>query len=262
MNALVLAAGPGYEAPTSNDFWEPWVGNGAWAITRPMIEILFSVALIAGVMWYATRRMSPVPSKGQFAAEGFYNVVRNGLGREIIGSHDFLRFVPLLFTLFALILVNNVFSIVWIIQFPTMGRIGFPIALAIIVFLVFHAVGIKDKGINAYVRSLVPPGLPGWLVPLIFVLELITYLFTRPVTLALRLFGNMFAGHILLVLMMTGADYMLLHSHALGLQILSFAPFLGSIVLTFFELLIEVLQAYIFTLLASLYIAGALAAEH
>jgi F-type H+-transporting ATPase subunit a len=143
-----------------------------------------------------------------------------------------------------------------------MSRIAFPLVLALVVYGTYHFLGIKKRGLGGHIGSMVPPGLPGWIKPLVFLLELITYFVTRPVTLALRLFGNMFAGHILLVLFITGGEYMLLHSGSLGLQLFSIPTFAMGIVMTLFELLVEFLQAYIFTLLAALYIAGSLADEH
>ncbi|RZS87106.1 ATP synthase F0 subcomplex A subunit [Motilibacter rhizosphaerae] len=262
MSALVLAAAKGYEPPSTENFWQPLIGSGAWAITRPMVLMVISVVLLAVVLLGVSRRLSVVPGRAQFATEGVYDAVRNGLGRDIIGDHDFLKFLPLLFTLFTLILVNNVFSIIPVIQYPTMSRIGFPAGLALVVYIVFHAIGIRSKGLVGYFTSLAPPGLPKPLLLLIYPLELITYFFTRPVTLALRLFGNMFAGHILLLLFITGFDYMLRTSDSWVLHVLSIGPFVGTFVMTAFELLVQVLQAYIFTLLAALYIAGALADEH
>ena len=96
---------------------------------------------------------------------------------------------------------------------------------------------------------------------MIFVLEVITDFFTRPVTLALRLFGNMFAGHLLLLLFITGGQYMLIHG-SFGLKIAGVGSWVMAFVLTLFEALVEFLQAYIFTLLTAIYIAGALADEH
>ena len=130
--------------------------------------------------------------------------MRNGLARDIIGSHDFMRFVPLLFSLFLLILVNNLFGVIPPIQFPTMSRIGFPIALTLIVFVVYHAVGIKKNGFVGYLKQHGPAGAAqADRAVLIVPLEFITYFVTRPLTLALRLFGNMFAGHMLLLLFIT-----------------------------------------------------------
>ena len=160
-----------------------------------------------------------VPSKGQWVTEAVYGFVRNGVARDIIGSHDFMRFVPLLFSMFMLILVNNLFGVIPPVQFPTMSRIGFPIALTLIVYVVYHYLGIKKHGFGGYFKRLVPPGpAQGSIVPMIFVLELITFFVTRPLTLALRLFGNMFAGHLLLLLFITGGEYMVIHG-SFGLKI-------------------------------------------
>jgi F-type H+-transporting ATPase subunit a len=187
--------------------------------------------------------------------------VRNSVARDVLGSRDFLRFVPLLFSMFVLILVNNFFGVIPPVQYPTMARIGFPAALALVVFVVFHVVGFRKHGFFGYFKSIVPSGLPIGMVIPIFLLELITDLFTRPVTLALRLFGNMFAGHLLLLLFITGGEYMIVHG-GIGLKFAGAFSFVMAFVMTLFELLVEFLQAYIFVLLSALYIAGALADEH
>jgi len=263
VSALVLTAaeGEGFEAPGSADFWQPLIGDGAFAITRAAIVMALTVGLLCLVLLRATRRMTVVPGRGQFAAESTYGLVRNSLARDIIGSHDFLRFVPLLFTMFALILVNNLAGIVPFVQFPTMSRIGFPVALTLVVFFIYHLVGIRKKGFIGYHKAMVPPGLPGFIVPFIFFLELLTFYVTRPLTLALRLFANMFAGHLLLLVFILGGEYMLLHGGP-ALKVMSIGAFGLGIVMTFFELLVQFLQAYIFTLLSALYIAGSLADEH
>jgi F-type H+-transporting ATPase subunit a len=265
LGASILAAdggeGSGFQAPTPEEFYQPLIGSGDWAITRPMVVLGFSVLLIAGFLVLTTRKRAIVPGKGQWVTEGAYGLVRNGLARDIIGSHDFLRFVPLLFSLFSIILVNNLFGIIPPIQYPTMSRIGFPIALTLIVFVVYHAVGIKKNGVAGHIKHMIPPGLPKPIYVLIVPLELLTYFVTRPLTLALRLFGNMFAGHMLLLLFILGGEYMLIHG-AFGLKIAGVGSFLLALVLTVFEGLIEFLQAYIFTLLAATYIAGSLADEH
>jgi F-type H+-transporting ATPase subunit a len=127
--------------------------------------------------------------------------------------------------------------------------------------VVYHWIGIQKHGFVGYFKSIVPAGLPIGLIPYIFILELITDLFTRPVTLALRLFGNMFAGHMLLVLLVGGGEYMISHG-AFGIKIAGGGSLVMGFVMTVFEILVQVLQAYIFTLLAALYIAGAVADEH
>jgi F-type H+-transporting ATPase subunit a len=259
----IAAAADGYEAPSVSDFWQPLFGTeGAFAVTRPAVIFLASAIILAAVLLLATRKLSVVPTTGQYATESVYGLVRNGLARDIIGSHEFLKFVPLLFTMFVLILVNNLFGVIPFIQYPSMARIALPVALTIVIYLVFHGVGIKRKGVGPYFKSIVPPGLPIGLREFVFFLELVTYFFTRPVTLALRLFGNMFAGHLLILLCVTGGEYLLFESDSLGLNAIGVFTFFGGFVMTIFEILVEFLQAYIFTLLSALYIAGALADEH
>ncbi|TQM62397.1 F0F1 ATP synthase subunit A [Humibacillus xanthopallidus] len=259
--SLVSAAPSEYTAPGVEEFWQPLFGtDGPWAITRPMLLMAISAGLIIWFLLATTRKKALVPSRGQMSTEAVYGLVRNGIAKDLIGSKEFLRFVPLLFSLFMIILVNNLFGVLPPFSYPTMSRIGFPIALSLIVWVVFHAVGMKKHGFIGYWKSLVPSGLPKGMILPIFFLELITDLFTRPVTLALRLFGNMFAGHILIVLFITGGWYMLTSGGIL--VIAGGVTWIFAVVMTLFELLVEFLQAYVFTLLAALYIGGAIADEH
>jgi F-type H+-transporting ATPase subunit a len=260
VSVLAAAVPTDYEAPGVADFWQPLIGSGSTAITRACFVAAVSVALIAWFLLATTKKKALVPGKGQMATETVYGLVRNGVARDLIGSKEFLRFVPLLFTLFMFILVNNIFGVLPFFQFPTMSRIGFPLGLALISWITFHVVGFRKHGFVGYWKSLVPSGLPGWIVPVIFFLELITDLFTRPVTLALRLFGNMFAGHLLIVLFITGGWYMLTSGGILALA--GGVTWIFAFIMTLFELLVEFLQAYVFTLLTALYIAGAVADEH
>ena len=252
----------GFVPPGPADFWQPLLGSGNLTLTRPMVAAALSLVLICGWLLLATRRLSIVPGKLQYVTEGVYGMVRNGVARDVLGSHDFLKFTPLLFSMFVLILVNNLFGIIPFIQFPTMSRFGFPLALALIVFVVYHAVGIRNMGLAGYFKHMVPPGLPTWIVPLIFFLELVTYFVTRPVTLSLRLFGNMFAGHILLLLCALGGHYLLFESGGAVGILSGLAAYAGGVALTVFEGFVEFLQAYVFTLLTALYLAGSLAGDH
>ncbi|GAA4660896.1 F0F1 ATP synthase subunit A [Kineococcus glutinatus] len=258
---LLAAAGESYETPDSGLFWQPLFGSGAFAVTRPAVVILLSVALIAWLLVAGTKRLAVVPGRKQMAVEAVYGLVRNSVARDIIGSREFLRYVPLLFTLFSLILVNNLFGVIPPVQYPTMSRIGFPIALTLVVYVIYHVMGVRRKGLGGYLGGLVPSGLPKSIVWYVWILEFLTAFVIQPVTLALRLFGNMFAGHLILVLFITGAEYMLLHGD-IGLKVVSIPTFLMAFVLTIFELLVEFLQAYVFTMLAATYIASSLAAEH
>ncbi|WP_238384816.1 F0F1 ATP synthase subunit A [Segeticoccus rhizosphaerae] len=258
---LASGGGEGFEPPGPQDFWQPLIGSGTWAFTRPMLLWIISVVALSWWFIATTRKAAIVPGKGQFLTEMFYNTTRNGIARDMIGSKEFLKYVPFLFSLFAILLVNNLFGVIPPFQFPTISRIGFPIALTAIVYVIYHYIGIKKHGLRGYFGSFVPSGLPAWIVPMVLVLETFSFFVTRPLTLAMRIFGNMLAGHMLLLVFITGGEYMLLHG-GIGLKVISVPTFLLAFIMTVFEALIEVVQAYIFTLLAASYIATSLADEH
>jgi F-type H+-transporting ATPase subunit a len=257
----MVSAAEEFVPPSAPDFWQPLVGDGAFALTRSMVVMVLVTIGLAVVMLAVTRRLSVVPGRGQYRLEGVYGLVRNSIGRDIIGTAHFKPYVPLLFTLFTLILLNNLMGIIPPVQFPTMSRIGFPLALALGVYVVYLVAGVKRRGLGGFLKNLVPSGLPFWVVPVVFVLELVTFLVTRPVTLTLRLFGNMFAGHILLLLFALGGEYLLLHGEGL-LKLVSIPAFLMFFLFSAFEILIAFLQAYVFILLAAVYIAEVYADDH
>lgn len=253
--------GEGHFPPSPEIFWQPLFSIGPVSITRVMVVVAISVALIAWWLVATTKQAAVVPSKGQYLTEGVYGFIRNGVAKDMIGSKDFIRFVPLLFSLFVFILVNNLFGITPVIQMPSMSRIGFPIALTVIVYVIYHAIGIQKHGLAGYFKFLLPGGLPGWIKPPIFVLEFITFFITRPLTLALRLFGNMFAGHMLLVVFIVGG-WELFNAESFFLKLTSVPSWVLAFAFTLFEGLVQFLQAYVFTLLAASYIGGALVDEH
>lgn len=254
------AEGGGFVPPSSNDFNLPPVfGNSAYT-TKPILLVFLSVLLVSVFFLLASRKAAIVPSKLQFAGESIYAFVRNDLGRDVIG-HEFMRFVPYLFTLFTFILTNNIFGIVPLLQFPAMSRVSFPYVLAIFTFFVFHYVGIRKQGLRKYLKDIMfMPGVPKPVYILLTPIEIATFFLVRPLTLSLRLFANMFAGHLLLLVFILGGDHLL--KGVIGLKLISPFAFAFGIGLTFFEFMVQCLQAYIFTLLTALYIAGALADEH
>lgn len=252
----------GFAPPDASAFDLPPLFDSVEWLTKPALQIVLSVVIISAFFLLTTRRISVVPGRLQFAAEGVYGFIRNTIARDIIGSHDFRAFLPLLLTLFTFIYVNNVFGVVPFIQFPTMSHIAFPVVLALVVWVVFNYVGIKRKGFVGYFKGVMfPPGVPGWVYVLLVPIELVSTIIFRPLTMAVRLFANMFAGHMLLLVFMLGAEYMLIEGGA-ALKVFSVVPFALGIGITFFELLIQFLQAYVFVLLTALYIAGAISEEH
>jgi F-type H+-transporting ATPase subunit a len=257
---LLSSGEDGFKPPSVADFQLPPIFGDNPFTTKPIFLVFLSVILVSVFFIAASRKALIMPSKLQFAGESVYGFVRNNLGQEIIGK-EFMRFVPYLFTLFTFILTNNLFGIIPLLQFPTMSRVSFPYVLAMLTFVVFHYVGIRHKGLLPYIKEIMfPPGVPKPVYVILTPIEISTYLLVRPLTLSLRLFANMFAGHLLLLVFFLGGEYML--QGAIGIKLVAPFAFGFGIVLTFFELMVQCLQAYIFTLLTAMFIAGALADEH
>jgi F-type H+-transporting ATPase subunit a len=254
------AGAEGFVPPSAQDFiFSPIFGDSLF-FTKPALLVFFSVIVISVFFIATSRKALVVPSRAQFLGESIYGFVREVIGRDVIGP-DFMKFVPFLFSLFTFILVNNIFGIIPIIQFPTMSHIGFPIALALFTYGVYHAVAIKHHGFFKYVKDICfMPGIPKPIYIILTPVELLTFLVTRPMTLSIRLFANMFAGHLLLLVFTIGGEHLL--AGGLFMKVLSPFSFVMAIGLTFFEFGIQCLQAYIFTLLTALYIAGALSDAH
>ncbi|NQW65372.1 MAG: F0F1 ATP synthase subunit A [Actinobacteria bacterium] len=260
MSLLLAKAESGFEPPSAADFeFQPIFGNSIY-FTKPVFMVFLSVLVISVFFITSARKAAIVPSRMQFAGESVYGFVRKTIGEEVIGP-EFMRFMPFLFSLFTFVLVNNLFGIFPLLQFPTMSRIGFPISITICTYLVYHFVSVKHKGLLPYLKEICfMPGIPKPVYLILTPVEIATYFITRPLTLAMRLFANMFAGHLLLLIFTLGGEY-LLHG-GLIFKFMSIFSFSFAIGLTFFEFGIQCLQAYIFTLLSALYIAGALADEH
>ena len=249
-----------FEPPSAADFQFAPIFGDSILFSKPVFLVALSVILIASFFIISARKAAVVPSRLQFAGEGVYSFVRNSIGQDVIGP-EFMRFVPFLFTLFTFVLCNNLFGIIPFLQFPSMSRIGFPIALAVFTYVVYHYVGIKHHGLKKYVKDICfMPGVPKWIYIILTPVEFATYFIVRPATLSLRLFANMFAGHLLLLVFTLGGEHLL--ASTILMKILSIFSFGFAVGLSFFEFGIECLQAYIFTLLTALYIAGALADEH
>ena len=243
-------SGEGFVSPGTADFNLPPIFGDNEFTTKPIFLSLLSVVLISVFFILASRKALVVPNKLQFAGESVYAFVRNGLGREIIGR-EFMGYVPFLFTLFTFILTNNIFGIIPFLQFPTMSRVSFAYVLAIFSVAGFHYVGIKKHGVVKYLSGIAfMPGVPKVIYILLTPIEIATFFLVRPLTLSLRLFANMFAGHLLLMVFFLGGAHML--GGSIGLKLIAPIAFAFGIGMTFFELLVYCLQAYIFTLLTAL----------
>ncbi|GAA5156333.1 MULTISPECIES: F0F1 ATP synthase subunit A [Amycolatopsis] len=260
MGALVKTEGSTFTPPGAGDFNLPPIFGG---VTKPMILVVLSVVIIAAFFLISSRKLKIVPGKGQFAVEYIYDFARNGIAREQIGSKDFRPFVPLILALFSFVLVNNIFGLVPILQFPTLSHFGFPLALSLfVVYPVYHYVGFKRHGFVGYLKhATVPPGAPLAIYFLLTPIEFLQKFVLNPLTLAIRVFAAMFAGHLILLVFTVAGEYLLLHASG-PFKPISVVSWAFAILMTFVEALIQVIQAYVFAVLSANYIGAALAEDH
>lgn len=270
--ALGPSAEESFTPPGPGDFNLPPIGPDTsfdflgqsmyLGVTKPMLQLILAAVLVFWFFYAAAGKRAMVPGRLQYIAEAGYGFTRNTIGRDIIGSADFMRFVPYLFALFFFILLNNFFGSIPFIQFPTFSRSGMVYSLALLSWVIYNAAGIKKHGFGGYMKlQTVPAGIKGPMLLLLVPLEFMSNILVRPVTLALRLFANMLAGHLLIILFAVGGEYLLLHGATL-VKPVGILAWLLFIAISFLELLIQFLQAYVFVLLNAMYISGALAEEH
>jgi F-type H+-transporting ATPase subunit a len=261
LGALVVTEGSTFTPPGAGDFDLPAIFLG---ITKPMILVVLSVIIIAAFFLISSRNLKIVPSRWQFAAESIYDFGRNNMAREQIGSKDFRPFVPLILALFSFVLVNNLFGIIPFFQFPTMAHIGFPIALSLlVVYPVYHFVGFKRHGFVGYLKhATVPPGAPLAIYFLLTPIEFLQKFVLNPLTLAVRVFAAMFAGHLILLVFTVAGEFLLTQASGFIAKPVSIVSFAFAILMTFVEALIQVIQAYVFAVLSANYIGAALAEDH
>ena len=250
--------------PSVEDFFLPsvlpWGGHNVYWFTK--ITLLVWLAVAALIIYFLVSYRNPqlVPTKKQWLAESIYGFVRNNIAVEMIG-HRGVRFAPYLTTLLSFILLTNLFGIIPFIQISPNSHIAFPAILAVISYVMFIWAGIRHHGFGKFVKhSLVPPA-PGFILPILVPIEFFSTFIFRPLTLALRLFANMFAGHVILLVFTLGG-FVLLNAESLFIKPVSVISWLMAIALTFLELMIAALQAYVFTVLTASYVQGALADEH
>ncbi len=228
------------------------------------ISIIAVLAATIGTVVFllAGRQSAKVAPRGiRNIAESTVEFIENGVVMQTMGR-DGLGWTPFLLSLFTFIYLCNVPGIIPFLQMPATARMALPAALALMVWVVYNGAGIKHQGFGGYFKSvLFPPGVPKALYILVTPIEFISAIIVRPFSLAVRLFANMLAGHILLV------TFALLTESLFQAKDKILIPFgvlpMGRLIfLTGFEVLVAFLQAYIFTILTAVYIGGAVHPEH
>ncbi|MGP8233736.1 MAG: F0F1 ATP synthase subunit A [Methylovirgula sp.] len=225
------------------------------SFTNASLFMLLVVALVSILMLVGTSQGAIIPGRLQSAAEMSYEFVASTV-RMTAGTAG-MKFFPLIFTIFMFVLACNLFGLLPF-SFSITSQLVITFALAIVVILVVLAVGFSRHGLH-FLKLFVPSGVTMWLLPFIVVIEVISFLI-RPVTLSVRLFANMLAGHITLKVM-AGFVAALLGA-GVATWIIAPLPFLANVVLLGFELFVAVLQAYIFTILSCVYLNDAIHPGH
>jgi F-type H+-transporting ATPase subunit a len=212
----------------------------------------------------ATRKeTTEAPRGARNFAEVVVDFIENSVIAQTMGSDkESMKWTPFLLTMFLFIYLCNVPGIIPFFQMPATARMAVPMFLALLVWVVFNATGIKHQGVGGYFKSvLFPPGVPKALYILVTPIELISVFLVRPFSLAVRLFANMLAGHILLVTFALLSEALFQAKDKVLIPV-GILPFFMLVFLTSFEVLVAFLQAYIFAMLAAVYISGAAHPEH
>jgi F-type H+-transporting ATPase subunit a len=253
-----LFSGCGFPSPGLQNFdFKPLFSIGSFHFTKPMLIAVICAVAVLAFFWAAFAKPKMVPRGVQNMGEIAILAVRDQILRPSLGKKGD-TYLPFLVSLFFYIFLMNLMELIPVFQFPAMSRIGFVWPLVAIVYLLYLYLGFKHQGIR-YVKNMIPWDVPFFVLPILIPIELIRFFIFQPFTLGVRLFGNMFAGHLLLTIFILATWY--LASFSVGL-----AYAVGSGVMVFFvfglELLIDLLQAFIFTTLTAVYIASSMESAH
>ena len=246
-----------------------WVSLGVFSINRAVLYLFIAAVLTVVTMVWIARRMQARPNKIQTAVEVLFSLMRDNITRGNMPDSMAARWFPFLGTLFLFIWFCNLIGyfplptnteekftvfgahIPSFALYAATANISIPLVLSLVVFIALITVGIRTQGPVGYLKSLIPAGVHGPMLILIFPIEVISTLM-RLLSLTIRLWANIFAGHIIILFMAGGLAVIL------GLQALAWFALPAGIIIYLFELgLVATLQAFIFATLAAIYIGGA-----
>jgi F-type H+-transporting ATPase subunit a len=264
MNSWIVIAAT-FEKPTTKDFvwpcWGPSVRVLGINACYNFIFFLLTIAFVTFLLLFflALRKPKVVPGKLQTFVELGMEFVREQIVLQMLGPEG-EPFLALLATFFFFIFLGNILEVVPGLNFSANSRIAFPLVMALVSWVTYNVVGIVKHGPVGYMKMvLFPPGAPPLLYVILTPIEFLSVIVIRPITLSVRLFANMLAGHFLLAVFFLGTIFLLQSGLLAIVGVLSGGL---SIVLLAFEVFVSVLQAFIFSILSASYIAGALASEH
>jgi F-type H+-transporting ATPase subunit a len=255
-----IFSGCGYPAPDIGDFYfKPIFSIGAFHVTKPILLAVIALLVVVIFFWFAFRSPKLVPRGVQNLGELGILAVRDQILRPQLGKKGD-RYLPFIVSLFFFIWIMNIFELIPVLQFPATSKYAFPVSLTLIVWVTYIFIGMKHQGPIGYFKNMaVPAGAPWWILPLLSPIELFSNILVRPFTLSIRLFANMLSGHLLLLVFSVASWYLFSLSIGLLFAATSFIVFLLVFLL---EVLITLLQAFIFATLTAFYISDALVPAH
>ncbi|MEU8119566.1 F0F1 ATP synthase subunit A [Spirillospora sp. NPDC049024] len=263
MNALTVLASGGDEfqapGPELFDFPPLFAGGPAW-LTKPVVFAVVGSLVVCVFFWSAFAKPKLVPRGVQNLGEVGYMFVRDEIARPFLGKKTD-QWMPLLMSMFFLIWIWNIFAVVPVIQFPIASHIAFPIVLALFVYILKVYLGLRHQGIR-YFTNMIPSGLPWPVYILLVPIEYLSTFVLAPFTHAVRLFANMFAGHTILAFFSLVGFWFIFEKPTVAGFGVGIIGVLVTIAMTALELLIQFLQAFLFTMLAAMYIQSGLEADH
>src|SRR5262249_37993074 len=238
--------------------FKPLFSIGSFDFTKPMLLAILAAIVVIAFFWTAFARPKLVPRGVQNLGEMAILLVRDQILRPSLGRKGD-SYLPFLVSLFFFIYIMNVMELIPLLQFPVTSRIGFVWPMVFIVYFLYLFLGVKNQGAWGYLKNMIPPGVPAPIYVILVPVELLRFFIFQPFTLGVRLFGNMFAGHLLLTIFTIATWYLLTLSVRL---IYAAASFALAIFVFLLETLVTLLQPFIFPPLPATYIASSLEATH
>jgi F-type H+-transporting ATPase subunit a len=282
-----LLAGPAAALAAINEAYrpqdefklEPWFSIGPIEFNKAVFYVLIATALTCGSMIYVARRMQARPNRLQTAVEAAFLLMRDNITRGNMDDRMAAKWFPFIGTVFLFIWFSNIIGYlplptntehtvdIFGLEIPSLAlyaataNLSVPLVLTIVVWLSYHVEGIRAKGFGKYLASWIPAGVEGPARGPIFVIEVISHL-VRLVSLSVRLFANILAGHLLILFM--GGGLVVLLNVAVGLAVvLGVVTGVMAVLFFLFEVgLVATLQAFIFATLTAIYLGGAVAESH
>lgn len=259
-----LFTSTGFHAPSVDDLNPDALlfGGTILEFNRITLVRVFAAVVMIGIVWLVARRAKVVPGRGQAALEVALDFVRVQIAEEVMGAERARKYVPFLTTLFLAIVFFNITGVVPLLNIAGTSLIGLPIIMALWVYVMYLGAGVRKHGLGGYLKSsLFPPGVPWPIYLLLTPIEALQVFILRPATLALRLAANMIAGHLLLVLTFSATHFFLLEATG-ALKAAGAVSLAAGLAFTLFEIFVALLQAYVFVMLATVYLNMSLEEEH